>query len=256
MTIPLIAGLIVLILVISVFASALSHKREEQAAERRQRVAELRSRIQESQELLDGLQTAGLDASVRAVLVKRIHENLLELKSAAPETPAIDSLLRGTDEQLATLRNQTGSTTALVLPDSEQALTAILKRLRRLLQLYSSLHNQGHIPASEYSVQWPRLLHAVLRFEVEGYMKLGNQAAMARQIGTARNYYLFAHGRLVASPVIDEYTQAQLAQLQALMDRIDSPVPQVDEPSADPGSNELSDAVIDTSELQPMKKKW
>lgn len=256
MTIALVAGFIILVLVASVVVSSLSHKREQQAAELRQRAAEYRARVQETQELLEGLQNAGLDASIRAALMGRIAENLAGLKQCEPGNANVDSSLRFAREQVASLKAQAGQTSPLILPDNEQGLFNVLKLLRRLLQVYASQNQLGKIDAAEYAQQFPRLKQLLLRFEVEGYMKLGTQAFNMHQQGSARTYFDFAHNRLIASAVTDEYTQQQLVKLQELIDRLDSPgelKPSAPASAPEGGSVESGDE--DDDIFRP-KKKW
>lgn len=247
----LIIALILAVLVGSVVVSSLSHKREQEAAERRQKAAEYRARIQETQELLEGLQNAGLDASVRAVLMVRIAENLIGLKQCEPNTPNIDSSLTFAREQAISLKAQAGTCSPLVLPDNEQALFATLKHMRRLLQVFSNLNQFGKVDPSEYAVQFPRLQKLLLRFEVEGYMKLGMQALNLHQQGSARTYFEFTYNRLISSAVTDDYTQQQLAVLQDLMDHLDRPNEATE---AAPAHDEL--VKDDTTDLFQPKKKW
>ncbi|MBI2380935.1 MAG: hypothetical protein HYV16_09290 [Gammaproteobacteria bacterium] len=254
MTMFLVAGLILLVLVASVVISSISHKREQQAAENRQRAAEFRARIQETQDLMEGLQNAGLDASVRGVLMWRIAESLAGLKACEPDSPNVDASLNFAKEQAAVLRKQAGTASPLVLPDNEQLLFAILKRLRRLLQLYASLAQLGKIDAGEYALNFPRLQHLVLRFEVEGYMKLGAIALNMHQHGTARTYLDFAHNKLISSAVTDEYTQQQLTLLQELIDRLEIPIDSHNVPGSP--SDATGEASKESEQDMFQKKKW
>src|SRR5574338_789237 len=104
MTTILIAGLIVLVLVISVVISTVSHRKEQLAAELRQRAAEFRARVHESQELLDCLQNAGVDTAVRAAIMERIAENLTGLRQCEPTHPNLEASIRFAREQAAQLR--------------------------------------------------------------------------------------------------------------------------------------------------------
>lgn len=254
MTIILVAGLILLVLVASVMLSSASHKREQEAAERRQRAAEYRARVHECQELLDGLQNAGLDASVRAVLMQRIADSLSGLQQCEPDAANLESSLKFAKEQATALRSQAGTASPVVIPDNEPALVNLLKHMRRLVQMFSALNQTGRIDASLYAQQFPQLQHLLLKFEVEGYMKLSSLAAGMGQPGTARTYLEFAHNRLIASAVTDDYTQQQLINLQALMDRIGGGH-EAETETINPEDEAAAEKSAENDVFQP-KKKW
>ena len=66
----------------------------------------------------------------------------------------------------------------------------------------------------------PTLQRTLLKFDAEGYIKMGHQAANDYQIGTAKQSYLHAKEKLLAFGEDDAYVQQQLPIVEDLLQQL------------------------------------
>lgn len=270
MDITTIIIIIVAVLVISVVGSIIFTKKEQAAAERRQKVANFRFRADEAQDLHDGLHKAGLEKVAYKFLLERVVANLQEAVNVDASTPGLVRRLEDAKRQLADVDQ---ATYYIEMPSGMVELQGLISRLNKLIKYMLLLYQRRILPEHEYSKLMPSLQRTLLKFDAEGHIKMGHQAANDYQIGTAKQNYLHAKKKLLEFGQEDPYVQQQLQIVEDLLAQIaekeglEADVEQVEEKpeiAHDAKEQRRQDAISSQAELNQQamdddfgpKKKW
>ena len=217
MSITAIISIIIAVLVISVVGSIFFTKKEQAAAERRQKVASARFKADEAQDLHDGLHKAGLDKLAYKFLLERVLANLQSAHDIDPNTPGLSRRLRETQEQLNGVDQ---ATYYIEMPSAMIELQGLIARLNKLMKYIIVLYQRHALSQSMYEKLMPSLQKTLLKFDAEGHIKMGHQAANDYQIGTAKQNYLHAKNKLLEFGKDDAYVQQQLPIVEELLQQI------------------------------------
>ena len=213
MSTTVIVGILALI-VLSVVGSIIFHKKEQAATERRQKVAGYRFKADEAQDLYDGLINAGLEKKAYKFLLERIVLNLKAAHQVDPNAPGIGPRLKDAEQAL---NNADTASYYVKMPSGIQEMQALVNRLNKFVKYLVILMQKRAIPENQYSDVMPALQTTLLRFDAEGHIKMGNQAANDGQLGTAKQCYTYAKEQLMNFDAEDSYAQAQIAKVDELM---------------------------------------
>jgi len=210
--------LIVILLVASVVGSIIFTKKEQAAAIRRQQVASFRVKADEAQDLYDGLQNAGMDKIVYHFLLDRILANLKGAYDIDPSAPGVKLRLRSAS---STMDSFDSITFSVQMPSAMIELHSLIGRLNKLVKYLVILFQKRILPEQLYQQLMPAVQQTLLKFDAEGHMKMGHQAANDGQPGTARQSYLHAKEKLLEYGDEDPYVQAQLAKVDELIQTLE-----------------------------------
>jgi hypothetical protein len=271
-SITTIITIIVIVLVLSVVGSIIFTKKEQAASERRQKVAGFRFKADEAQDLHDGLTRAGLDKQAYKFLLQRVVDNLQAAMDVDPSTAGLKRRLDDAKQQLADVDS---ATYYIEMPSGMVELQGLIARLNKLIKYLVLLYQRRMIPESMFQQLMPSLQRTLLKFDAEGHIKMGHQAANEAQIGTAKQSYLHAKKKLLEFGEDDAYVQQQLPiveeLLQQIADRegleaeIDKPTTEPQKPKfTDPDDARRQEAIASQEELNQRsmdddfgpKKKW
>ena len=226
MAITNIVILIVLLLVASVIGSIIFTKKEQAAALKRQQIANYRIKADEAQDFYDGLQSAGLEKVAYHFLLDRIIVNLKSAYALAPGTPGVKLRL---ESARSTLESLDSITFTVVMPSAMAELHALVSRLNKLVKYLVILFQKRLIPEHLYQQLMPSVQRTLIKFEAEGHIKMGHQAANEGQPGTAKQSYLYAKEKLINFGVDDSYVQDQLEKVEGLIQILDQETNPVDD---------------------------
>lgn len=214
MSITAIISIIVAVLIISVIGSIVFTKKEQAAAEKRQQIASARFKADEAQDLHDGLQKAGLDKIAYKFLLERVLANLKLAHQIDSNAPGVARRINEIQEQI----NGVDSATYYIeMPSSMIELQGLIGRLNKLLKYVVLLYQRRALPQEMYEKLIPSLQRTLLKFDAEGHMKMGHQAANDMQYGTAKQSYLHAKNKLLEFGEDDAYVQQQLPIVEDLL---------------------------------------
>ena len=217
MSITAIISIIIAVLVISVVGSIVFTKKEQAAAEKRQKVASFRFKADEAQDLHDGLQKAGLDKVAYKFLLERVLANLQAAHDVDPSAAGISRRITETQEQINGVDQ---ATYYIEMPSGMVELQGLIGRLNKLMKYIVVLYQRRALPQSMYEKLMPSLQKTLLKFDAEGHIKMGHQAANDFQIGTAKQSYLHAKNKLLEFGEDDPYVQQQLPIVEELLQQI------------------------------------
>ena len=217
MSITAIVSIIIAVLVISIIGSIIFTKKEQAAAEKRQKVASARFKADEAQDLHDGLQKAGLDKIAYKFLLERVLANLQDAHDVDPSAPGIARRISETQQQLAEVD---GATYYIEMPGAMIELQGVIARLNKLIKYLVVLYQRRALSQSADEKLLPSLQRTLLKFDAEGHIKMGHQAANDYQIGTAKQSYLHAKNKLLEFGEDDAYVQQQLPIVEELLKQI------------------------------------
>ena len=209
---------IILALLVIVLGSFFFTKKEHAAALKRQEIANLRFKADEAQEMFDGLQHAGLEKITYQFLLERIIVNLSAAYDVSPLNSGVKSRL---DRARHTLESLDSQTFVVQIPSAMHELHGMLGKLNKLVKYLFILYQKKIIPEQQYQNIMPAVQRTLLKFDAEGHIKLGHQAANEGQFGTAKQNYLYAKEKLLSFGSDDSYVKTQLEKVDQLMQLLD-----------------------------------
>ncbi|PCJ50512.1 MAG: hypothetical protein COA74_01660 [Gammaproteobacteria bacterium] len=210
--------IIIVLLVASVVGSIIFTKKEQAAALRRQQVSSFRYRADEAQDLYDGLQTAGLEKITYQFLLERIIGNLQEAFNIDPRSPGIKLRLNSAKMTLSELDS---IQFYVQMPSAMIELQGLVGRLNKLVKYLIILFQKRAIAEHQYQLLMPAVQRTLLKFDAEGHIKMGHQAANEGHPGTAKQYYLHAKDKLLGFGSEDSYVITQLEKVEELINSLE-----------------------------------
>ncbi len=202
------------LLVLSVVGSVIFTKKEQAAALKRQQIASYRMRADEAQDLYDGLQVAGLEKVTYQFLLQRIIANLKAAHNIDPSATGIKNRLNSAQ---ATLSSFDDLTFQVQFPSGMMELQGLIGRLNKLVRYLILLFQNRSLQESQYQIIMPAVQRSLLKFDAEGHIKMGHQAANDGQPGTAKQYYTTAREKLIEFGTEDQYVITQLEKVDELL---------------------------------------
>jgi hypothetical protein len=237
------------LLIVSVVGSIIFSKKEEAASLRRQQVASFRYRADEAQDLYDGLQKAGLEMVTYQFLLERMIGNLQQAYNIDARSPGIKTRLNSAKNTLSNLDNVQFQ---VQIPSSMIDLHGLVGRLNKLVKYLIILFQNRSIDEQKYKQLMPAIQRTLLRFDAEGHIKMGHQAANDGQPGTAKQCYLHAKDKLLNSGYEDSYVTAQLEKVDELIITLEEEVRPIVATSA---GSENSPDIVNTIAVEPEVSK-
>ena len=210
--------IIIVLIIASIVGSVIFTKKEQAAALQRQQIASFCYRADKAQDLYDGLQTAGLERITYQFLLERIITNLQAAYQINARYPGIKVRLNSAKSTLSNLDNVQFQ---VQMPSAMAELHTLVARLNKLVKYLIILFQKRAIPEHQYSQLMPAIQRTLLKFDAEGHIKMGHQAANNGQPGTAKQCYLHAKEKLLSFGSEDSYVSAQLEKVEELINSLE-----------------------------------
>ncbi|MCP4273858.1 MAG: hypothetical protein GY781_18200 [Gammaproteobacteria bacterium] len=99
-------------------------------------------------------------------------------------------------------------------------------------------HNKSISPAL-YQQLIPSIQQSSVKFDVEGHIKMGHQAANIGQAGTAKQSYVHAKEKLLELGVEDAYAQAQLQKIDELLENLEQEFDETSQSAVQPDEQQI-----------------
>ncbi|MEM0514340.1 hypothetical protein WCN91_02620 [Pseudoalteromonas sp. YIC-827] len=213
--------LIVALIVIAVWVSAVQQHREKQEALRRQELSKQKKIIEDTEEALVNSVNIPLSNSLLTILYRRIYNALATMVEMSPQSKELKTrlhdakqrLINGSDEKV-----NNGET--FVLPEHDKQLISLIQGIKKLRSILRSEHSKGKIDTATFTQEDKVFEHLQLKINIESLLKRGNAARHANMVGSARQYFEKAYATICALSYSDDYVSAKKQQLEQLLNEI------------------------------------
>ena len=251
--------IISVLLVASVIGSILYTKKEQAAAEKRQLVSNFRYKADEALNFFDNLQTAGLEKIVYHFLLDRIVYNLNQAYNLIPSTPGVKLKLKSAN---STMESLDSLTFPCHIHDDEYEFKNLLAKLNKLINYIDILVRKHLNKEKYYQIQAPSIeknltnlipsiQQTILKFELEGFLKVAHKAADNGMAGTAKQNYLNAKMSLINSGINNAFTQKHMENIDGLLQLLESKTnPTTTDELLKSGEQHLSDNNVPLSDYE------
>ncbi|WP_105167944.1 hypothetical protein [Pseudoalteromonas sp. T1lg23B] len=222
MFVSIIIMLIVALIVIAVWVSAVQQHREKQEAERRKELAKQKKIIEESEDIIVNSCNIPMSDLILRVLQRRVYDALASMVELSPTNRELKSRLTEAKERLSSSIDPESQVDSLSLPDADKQLIALVQGIKRLRHVLRTEHSKGKVDTQLFVAEDRRLEKLQLRINVESQIKRGVSARTANMVGSARQYFEKAYATICSVSYTDDYVEEKKAQLTTLLDEISS----------------------------------
>ncbi|MCF6435752.1 hypothetical protein [Pseudoalteromonas sp. MMG022] len=220
MFVSIIIMLIVALIVIAVWVSAVQQHREKQEAERRKELAKQKKIIEESEDIIVNSSNIPMSDLILRVLQRRVFDALTTMVELSPTNKELKNRLNEAKERLSSSINPESQVDGLSLPDADKQLIALVQGIKRLRHVLRTEHSKGKVDTQLFVAEDRRLEKLQLRINVESQIKRGVSARTANMVGSARQYFEKAYATINSVSYTDEYVEEKKAQLTTYLDEI------------------------------------
>ncbi|CAH9051709.1 hypothetical protein PSECIP111951_01625 [Pseudoalteromonas holothuriae] len=253
MFVSIIIMLIVALIVIAVWVSAVQQHREKQEGERRKELAKQKKIIEESEDIIVNSCNIPMSEVILRVLQRRVYDALNLMVELSPTNKELKNRLNEAKERLNTALDPDMQADALNLPDADKQLIALVQGIKRLRNVLRSEHSKGKVDTQLFVAEDRRLEKLQLRINVESQIKRGVSARTANMVGSARQYFEKAYATINAVTYNDEYVAEKKAILETYLNEISTEL-KASNASAVKKKKEKEQDDLDV--LFAPKKKW
>ncbi|BBN81213.1 hypothetical protein PA25_11980 [Pseudoalteromonas sp. A25] len=253
MFVSIIIMLIVALIVIAVWVSAVQQHREKQEAERRKELTKQKKIIEESEDIIVNSCNIPMSELVTRVLQRRVYDALCVMVELSPTNKELKNRLNDAKERLNTQLDPDAQADSLNLPEADKQLIALVQGIKRLRHVIRSEHSKGKVDTQLFVAEDRRLEKLQLRINVESQIKRGVSARTANMVGSARQYFEKAYATINAVTYSDEYVTERKAQLEAYLEEISTELKASNASSVKKKKEQEQD---DLDVLFAPKKKW
>ncbi|ESP90338.1 MULTISPECIES: hypothetical protein [Pseudoalteromonas] len=212
--------LIVALVVIAVWISAIQQHKEKQEAERRKELAKQKRIIEESEDVLVNSTNIPMSGDMLRVIQKRVHDALAMMVELTPTSRELKNRLHESQERMSMEPANLTDSDKVSLPDNDKQLIALVQGIKKLRQLLRSEHSKGKVDTQVFVKEDRRLEKIQLRINVESQIKRGLSAKTANMVGSARQYFEKAYATIMAVTYSDEYVTEKKNQLETYLNEI------------------------------------
>ncbi|PCK31245.1 hypothetical protein [Pseudoalteromonas piscicida] len=253
MFVSIIIMLIVALIVIAVWVSAIQQHKEKQEAERRKELTKQKRVIEEAEDVIMNSSNIPMSEAMIRIIQRRVHDALAIMVELSPTSRELKSRLNESQERLNTAPEKTADTDSIALPDNDKQLISLVQGIKKLRQLLRSEHSKGKVDTQLFVNEDRRLEHFQLRINVESQIKRGLSARTANMVGSARQYFEKAYATICAVSYTDEYVKEKKAQLEVYLEEISSELRASNASAVKKKAEQEKD---DLDVLFAPKKKW
>ncbi|CCQ12353.1 hypothetical protein PALB_32540 [Pseudoalteromonas luteoviolacea B = ATCC 29581] len=253
MIVTVIIMLIVALIVIAVWVSAVQQHKEKQDAERRKELAKQKKIIEESEDvILNSCNIPMSDAIIR-IIQRRVHDALAAMVELSPTSKELKNRLHESKERINNTVETPPEAERLVMPDNDKQIIALVQGIKRLRQVLRSEHSKGKIDTQIFVVEDRRLEKLQLKINVESQIKRGRSARAANMVGSARQYFEKAYATISAVTYTDEYVTEKRMELEKYLEEISTELKASNASAVKKKAEKEKD---DLDVLFAPKKKW
>ncbi len=250
MNIGIIIAVILGLLVLSVVITGIIQKREQIAAQKRQRAAQYYYRAQNAQDMIELMRAIPVPSEIIQFLMSLSVQSLKTARSIWPEQLNISREIEKAELRLQGYKPRANS--RIPLPKDEQSLTLTTAHLKKFMHYLSALKNASVLPENHFN-QWNKKLYEDLaRIDIEGLLKLATRAVENSKPGTAKSFLALAKSKIDFYSIDPAYKNEQLQLLLNLEQQI-----QTDKEQQTNKLEQESAVQLDHSDdIFNKKKKW
>jgi len=253
MFVSIIIMLIVALIVIAVWVSAIQQHKEKQEAERRKELTKQKKVIEESEDVLVNSSNIPMSEMLTRVLQRRIHDALATMVELSPASRELKNRLHESKERLGASVESNAKGDSLSLPDNDKQLIALVQGIKKLRNVLRSEHSKGKVDTQQFVAEDRRLEKLQLKINVESQIKRGVSARTANMVGSARQYFEKAYATICAVTYSDDYVTEKKTLLETYLNEISTEL-KASNASAVKKKNEQEQDDLDI--LFAPKKKW
>lgn len=252
MIVSIIIMLIVALIVIALWVSAVQQHKEKQEAERRKELAKQKKIIEEAENVLINSTNIPMSENLLRIIQRRVYDALASMVQLSPTSKELKNRLNESKERLSAPIDGNNSE-SLVLPDNDKQLISLIQGIKKLRSVLRSEHGKGKVDSQIFVAEDKRLEKLQLRINVESQIKRGISARSANMIGSARQYFEKALATLSSISYSDEYTNAKRNEVEGYLEAISTELKASNATSLKKKAEQEQD---DLDVLFAPKKKW
>ncbi|MCF6143355.1 hypothetical protein PMAG_a0892 [Pseudoalteromonas mariniglutinosa NCIMB 1770] len=244
--------LIVALIVIALWVSAVQQHKEKQETERRKDLTKQKKIIEESEDVLLNSANIPMSEHILRIVQRRIHDALVTMVQLSPNSKELKSRLNEAKERLGNQLDATNSET-LVLPDNDKQLITLIQGIKKLRAVLRSEHGKGKVDSQVFVAEDKRLEKLQLRINIESQIKRGISARSANMVGSARQYFEKAYATVSAVAYSDDYITSKRQELEGYLEAIST---ELKASNATARKKKAEQEQDDLDVLFAPKKKW
>lgn len=253
MVIYIIVTLIVALIIIGVWVSAIQQHKEKQEAERRQELTKHKKIIEETEEVLMNSANVPMSKALFTVLYKRNYDALKAMSVLSPTSKEIKSRLNEAAQRLESSSSNDSTSEKISLPENEKQIIAIVQSIKKLRTILRSEHSKGKVDSQVFMNEDKRMEKIQVQVNIDSQLKRGKAARSANMLGSARQYFEKAKGVIEKLNYRDEYINNRAVEIEEILSEITSELKQTNATDAKKKQAEEQD---DLDVLFAPKKKW
>ncbi|MFC0117067.1 hypothetical protein ACFFK7_03920 [Pseudoalteromonas xiamenensis] len=252
MIVTVIIMLIVALIVIAVWVSAIQQHKEKQEAERRKELAKQKKVIEESEDVILNASNIPMSETIVRIIQRRVHDALAVMVELSPTSRELKNRLHESKERISSSIDGADAE-RLVMPDNDKQIIALVQGIKKLRQILRSEHSKGKVDTQVFVMEDKRLEKLQLRINVESQIKRGRSARAANMVGSARQYFEKAYATICSVTYNDEYVSEKRAELEKYLEEISIELKASNASSVKKKAEQERD---DLDVLFAPKKKW
>ncbi|WMN60379.1 hypothetical protein [Pseudoalteromonas xiamenensis] len=252
MIVTVIIMLIVALIVIAVWVSAIQQHKEKQEAERRKELAKQKKVIEESEDVILNASNIPMSETIVRIIQRRVHDALAVMVELSPTSRELKNRLHESKERISSSIDGADAE-RLVMPDNDKQIIALVQGIKKLRQILRSEHSKGKVDTQVFVMEDKRLEKLQLRINVESQIKRGRSARAANMVGSARQYFEKAYATICSVTYNDEYVSEKRAELEKYLEEISVELKASNASSVKKKAEQERD---DLDVLFAPKKKW
>eukprot|EP01093_Parvamoeba_rugata_P013628 TRINITY_DN41_c0_g1_i3.p1 TRINITY_DN41_c0_g1~~TRINITY_DN41_c0_g1_i3.p1 ORF type:complete len:253 (+),score=76.63 TRINITY_DN41_c0_g1_i3:82-840(+) len=252
MIVSIIIMLIVALIVIALWVSAVQQHKEKQETERRKDLTKQKKIIEESEDVLLNSANIPMSENILHILQRRIHDALVTMVQLSPNSKELKNRLKEAKERLGNPLDATNSEN-LVLPDNDKQLISLIQGIKKLRAVLRSEHGKGKVDSQVFVAEDKRLEKLQLRINIESQIKRGISARSANMVGSARQYFEKAYATVSAVAYSDDYITGKRQELEGYLEAISTELKASNATALKKKAEQEQD---DLDVLFAPKKKW
>ena len=212
--------LIIALIIIAVWVSAIQQHKEKQEAERRKELTKQKRIIEESEDVIMNGSNIPMSSAMIGIVQRRIHDALTVMVELSPTSRELKNRLHESQERINNQSDSGADTDNIKLPDNDKQLIALVQGIKKLRHLLRSEHSKGKVDTKIFMHEDKKMERLQLKINVESQIKRGKSAKAANMVGSARQYFEKAYATVSASTQNDEYIIQKKEQLEAFLEEI------------------------------------
>jgi hypothetical protein len=253
MFVSIIIMLIIALIIIAVWVSAIQQHKEKQEAERRKELSKQKRIIEETEDVIVNSVNIPMSETMIQVLQRRVYDALTVMVELSPTSRELKNRLFESKERLNSRPENANNSDNLSLPDSDKQLISLVQGIKKLRTMLRSEHSKGKVETQKFVAEDKRLEKLQLKINVESQIKRGVAARTANMVGSARQYFEKAYATICAVTYTDEYVASKKQLLEGYLGEISRELKASNETSLKEKKEKEQD---DLDVLFAPKKKW